>query len=230
MRKFCALCGKITEKLLNNLCGECFSKEKEIFKISDINIKICKDCGKIFRRGKWIFYDFDFESAINAALHEELSDKIKFIEPIDTYTFSYTFDSNFIKLILKVYINDIELRYEKDLNLKINITYCPDCIKKRGKYYEAILQIRGAFDRNIVKFIEEKLNEMRIYDGKAFISQIKELKEGIDLYIGSRNAGRKIARMLKKMGAKISESKKLYGRRDGKEIYRYTICIRFVER
>ncbi len=227
MRRFCAVCGKVTDKLVENLCEECFSKERIIFEIPEIRIKYCKDCGKIFRRGKWIFYDYDPEVSINNAIKDEIMDKIKFKVPIDTYTFSYTTDKDKIKLVLNVYIEDKEIRYEKDLDLKLEVTLCKDCIRKRSKYYEAILQIRGKYDRSIIDFIERKLEEMRIYDGKAFITKIEELKEGVDLYIGSKDAGRKIARIMKKMGAKISESKKLYGRKDGREVYRYSICIRF---
>ena len=58
-------------------------------------------------------------------------------------------------------------------------------------------------------------------DRLAFIAKTIQLKEGLDLYVGTVKAAKRIVRALvREMGVNFSDSAKLVGRRDGKDIYR----------
>jgi len=63
----------------------------------------------------------------------------------------------------------------------------------------------------------------------AFIARVEELKEGIDIYMGSLSAARKIANeLIKRFNGSTGESHKLMGldRDTGKRIFRTTVSVR----
>jgi len=62
---------------------------------------------------------------------------------------------------------------------------------------------------------------------KDFISKERKLKGGLDVYVSSMECGRRISRQIvKKLGGSFSESRKLYGRKDGRNIYRVSFSVR----
>ena len=64
-------------------------------------------------------------------------------------------------------------------------------------------------------------------DRLAFIAKTIQLREGLDLYVGTVKAAKRIVRALvREMGGNFSDSSKLVGRRDGKDIYRVTFVVR----
>ncbi|MEM0379211.1 MAG: NMD3-related protein [Nanopusillaceae archaeon] len=52
-KRFCANCGRETEKLIENLCESCYNKIKNGKKLVR-KVKICKYCGKYFYKNKII--------------------------------------------------------------------------------------------------------------------------------------------------------------------------------
>ena len=90
------------------------------------------------------------------------------------------------------------------------------------QYFEAIIQLRGSDDEifsEVVKDIEKE---------KAIISKVKEIKQGVDLYISSKKAVIKVGKKLKKkFGGVIKISNKVHSRdRDTqKDIKRLTLCF-----
>jgi len=61
----------------------------------------------------------------------------------------------------------------------------------------------------------------------AFISKVKELREGIDIYVGSAKVGKQISkRIVREFGGTFSESAKLVGHKDGKNQYRISYAVR----
>lgn len=89
---------------------------------------------------------------------------------------------------------------------------CPSCAKKSAGYFEAILQVR------------EK--DPLIVPGERDVSDVKESKMGVDFYMKSVATARQIARRYKKRGYVIKESEKLFGKKDGKDIYRVSFSVK----
>ncbi len=177
-KKFCFLCGKETEKLINGYCEDCYSKKFPLEK-KKLVLKICKICGKMNYRNKW------------------------------------TKDIGNIRENVKM--GKIDLTFEN--------TQCPDCSRKFGGYYEAILQLRGEFPEDILDFIDKVVSKHSDRTGAYF--RIEKIKEGINLYIGSKSIANKLAKILKDMKFEIKKSYKLVTKRDGKEIYRTVIVARY---
>ncbi len=60
-----------------------------------------------------------------------------------------------------------------------------------------------------------------------FITKEIAMKEGLDLYVSSMECGRRISRgVVERLGGSFSESSKLYGRKDGRDIYRVSFSVR----
>ncbi|ASJ16526.1 Nonsense-mediated mRNA decay NMD3 like protein [Thermococcus chitonophagus] len=118
----------------------------------------------------------------------------------------------------------------------IRQTVCPRCQKFLAGYYEAILQVRVE-DREftkeereeITKLVQEKVDEIMQRDRMGFIQDTIEKEEGIDFYMGSTSAARKLANAIReKYGGVISEAYELVGldRQTSKEVYRTSVTIR----
>jgi nonsense-mediated mRNA decay protein 3 len=112
------------------------------------------------------------------------------------------------------------------------------CSRESGGYFEAIIQIRaaGRFPteeerRRCSAIARDSMESMRKKgDRLAFISEALELKEGIDLYMGSMNASRQVCRLIiNELGGSFSESPTLVGMKDGKNLYRITFAMRLPE-
>jgi nonsense-mediated mRNA decay protein 3 len=64
-------------------------------------------------------------------------------------------------------------------------------------------------------------------EGDSFVTRIEEVRGGIDFYIGSSNDGRALATTLaKRHGTRVTETSKLVGRKDGKDLVRMTFLVR----
>jgi nonsense-mediated mRNA decay protein 3 len=97
---------------------------------------------------------------------------------------------------------------------------------KNSGYRQAILQLRTRFNEKILKEIERIVkNEKK--DFYSFISRIEEKKEGIDVFLGSKNVAYKILKFLEKnYKIEYKISKKLVGMKKGKRVYLHTISIK----
>jgi NMD protein affecting ribosome stability and mRNA decay len=90
-----------------------------------------------------------------------------------------------------------------------------------GGYYEAIIQLRGRPER-VRRWRKELTEELLKY---TFISGIEDLKEGVDIKVGS---SRQALSLIKDLGFRdYLITKKLWGLKEGKRVYRTTFALRF---
>ena len=139
------------------------------------------------------------------------------------------------KLKVRVDVDGVTVDREGRARVKTRRSLCDSCSRAAGSYYEATIQFR-ARDRKpdskeIEKFVEiiyPIIDEQRERgDQKSFVTDVYELKEGVDFLIGSAKVARRIAtRIASEFGADIIETSTLAGRKDGRELYRITISIK----
>jgi len=199
----CIKCGKATE--IGLFCTSCYVPNIKIPK--KINIKRCKHCLRYFIDNKW-------QTLSQLELEEQLSKKIKG----DIKEAFINIDNKEVIVVIEGKTRDVE--YTMPINIEIENVTCPECSKKRGSYYEAIIQLRGERERvqNLAFLIYNKLSK------KTFITKTAFLKEGIDIYVGSSKA---VLEFLHNAGIKgYKLSKKLHTAKQGKRLYRLTILIR----
>ncbi len=223
----CASCGRESEY---SICGSCLAERVDvIFSPPVIEVIRCSRCGD-FKLDRWVHTTL--EEALehhlfrSLSVHEEFQvDDIHF-EPVGDEIGRY-------RLYISGMLRDHHLTHESTFEVRLRRIACEKCSRQAGGYYEAILQIRA--DRRKLKDEEiERITEIvenavlrERNNPKAFISKIDVKKEGIDIYLGDRNLGQKLSRIIsREMGAETKESSKIAGREDGRDFYRFTYLVR----
>lgn len=213
---------------------EWLKRINEYISIVKQSITICKDCGAVKLKGKWIHDDLIRILKDNEVYFIRRSINIK--EPLRVIGQPQVLEVNVhkTKAVLKVSMN-IAINERKLTNLviniplKINLGLCPRCIAQRGKAYKAIIQIRVEDHKKDPKTISKELLRKLPQDIKKEIVEIKETKDGVDFYIYDIGIARYIAKYAnREYGALIKESYKLISRKpDGHINSRLTISLRF---
>ncbi len=199
----CPLCGaREGEKpFIGPVCVDCY-KLKCTFP-SQVYLDVCSHCGKVRLYGKWV-------DATDEMIEKWVLKRCKGKDKPVAY------DEERSTLIFEIEGR----RIERSLKIRWNKKVCPQCCKISGGYYEAIVQLRGSKHR-VKKWLRRLLYLLR---KRTFISQVEELKEGIDIYVGESKA---VVAVLKDLGFKYEISRKLHTMKQGKRLYRTTFLLRF---
>lgn len=133
-----------------------------------------------------------------------------------------------VPLRVKAEIKGVEIEERGEIAVSLKRGTCERCSRITGGYYAGIVQIRA--DDRIPSDEELTMAEEIAYSGLGdadFISKETKLKEGLDIYVSSMECGRRISRQIvKKLGGGFSESRKLYGKKDGRNVYRVSFSVR----
>lgn len=236
--KFCIKCG--TEKnLVNELCLDCFKEETSLLKdLKEIKVVICDSCNKYMNRNSWREgFSKDPRKNIKKIVSEFIENKTIISSDAEIKEMDINVDVNEsakftngsllnveAKLDVIGTIGNVELEEGYTIPLKIRFSTCNICKKKGANYYEAKIQIRPKNER-VLKFIKSYCKTKNL-----FISKIVEEKYGYDVYLSAQKEARNLGNLLKrKFKGELTESKKIFGKRDGQDIFRATIVLRLEE-
>jgi nonsense-mediated mRNA decay protein 3 len=230
--KFCPKCGKKTDELFDSLCKECFINRTRLIEADlKVSISVCKNCGGYFK-GK---EKTSIEEAVADSVKKEIRKKYGYGGRVEIKGLRKELkaDENraSVFLVAKAEIKGVEIEERGEVEVILKQETCERCSRIAGGYYEGIVQIRA---ENRIPTEEELVMAEKIaYSsvGEAdFVSKERKLKEGVDVYVSSMECGRRISRQIvKKLGGVFSESRKLYGRKDGRNIYRVSFSVRLPE-
>lgn len=236
----CPSCGKeinrdskiqspnLSDKRATRLCDECFIEETQILNSPNrLEIEICKLCTSYKDKGEWKSGNPEEKVALNTV--EEALKVHSEAEKVEVGLFlEEEGDDYIISCNLSAEVRDIPVSEEEKIKINVNRVTCPACSKAKGGYYESIVQVR-AKDRKIQE--SEKKRALKIAseivekNTESFISKVKEEDGGIDIYMGTNEAGKEIARRLGEYGS-VSSSASLIGEEGGERIYRVTYSVR----
>ena len=202
----CPRCGKTSDEkgFIDAFCVDCYEFRLRLPR--GIRIGVCKRCGRMELQGKW-------QQMNRKKISEYIAGKCKGdftgaeYDP-DLGVCSFTFEKG-----------GKQVTVQRPIDAEKETTMCPDCNRSSGGYFEAIVQLRG--DAEKVERQAQRL--VKQLTRKTFISKVEEMHGGLDLYIGSSKA---TAAILQEMGFKPTVSRKLFGKREGKNLYRVTYAIR----
>ncbi|MHC1631820.1 MAG: 60S ribosomal export protein NMD3 [Methanotrichaceae archaeon] len=234
LNSVCPRCGRSSRI---GLCDQCRLESMILLDCSDrIEVILCSICGAQLIQGKWQLVsspieDLVFEAAKNAIkVHKDIEN------PQVTLTINQKNATQyFVEVSLTGEFEGLIAKEECSMIVTVRRIACDRCSRMAGRYYEAIVQIRGK-DRlpsqqelNECTQIAGLQTEKSLDNGDqmSFIQDIKKVKGGIDIVVGSTQQGRHIAKsILDKFGGRIQESYKLIGRKEGKDVYRTNILVR----
>lgn len=229
--KFCPKCGKDTDSLFNGLCKECFLKAAKPAELpAEISFEHCRNCLKIKLKGKWLSFEPELLSEL--VLQNLKSRKLdSFKASVDLFEKEKGWKA-LVRVAGKIGKNILEFSLETFLKPKTVL--CDACMKVSSDYYEATIQIR--FEKRPSQDVIERvlsecvsfLNELKKQDSLAQIVKAKELKNGLDVLVGSRRAAKQLAEFLaRKSSQKPVVSSTLAGvDRKGHDWSRFTYCVR----
>ncbi len=228
---FCVECGA-EGPVYESLCANCFRKRYPVVTAVEVlDVARCDSCGSFRLRSGWSKVDREL------VLPQLLRDAMPPLPPYERVGFTQVAreeDANNLAVTVKAVGRFRDLAPVQDFHLRVRIkpSLCDACQKQRGRYYEGILQVRGE-DRELTPgevravrtFVVARVD--RSESTEAFVSRIEEIHGGLDFYLSKNSLAKGIARdVAGAFGGIVSASPKLYGQKEGREIYRVTALVR----
>lgn len=201
-----------------------------------MEVTVCPTCGSLLEGGRWRPSDSSDDDLIRHAVLKAVSVHHDLENPHIDLRLSQRGATRFLAaLSLSGRFREIEIAESCQIPVRLQRQACERCSRIAGKYFEGIVQIRRSgdppekADLDEVAEIAVSLAESgyRRGDPLSFIQEIKEVRGGIDIVVGSTQLARHIAKAtVQRLGGGLKESAKIAGCRDGREIYRTTILVR----
>ncbi|MCI4364650.1 MAG: 60S ribosomal export protein NMD3 [Thermoplasmata archaeon] len=236
--EFCVVCGATGRVLVDGTCAECaIDRTRLVSAAPRVVVTICPTCGARPKGTRW-------EGAGSSSLltSEDLTPHLRVhpeagLRRVDWEEVSHTPTVREYEGQARVGFRGAERMIRVPLSVRIDHRTCPDCSRKSGRYFTATLQLRGPAEGPTEKSpalrarLETEWN--RLYqearpDWRRAVSWLEPLPEGWDCFFTDTLAARAMAKLAKqRFGASLKESATLFGRKDGRDIYRVTFCLRF---
>ena len=229
---FCVECGA-DGPVYQGVCASCFAKKHALVEPPrNVDVPRCARCGAFHFRGGWSRVDLDL------AIPQLLREQVKTLAPFEHVTFTHVAreeDANNYLLTVKAAGRFEDLRQVQDFHVRLRMkpSVCDTCAKQDGRYFEGILQVR-ADGRDLTPQETRAVRTMvlaRVERGRDeagdFVSRTEEIHGGLDFYLSTNALGTRLAKeVADAFGGVTSASPKLYGQREGKEVYRVTALVR----
>ena len=228
---FCVECGA-EGPVYQGVCAACFAKKHPLVEPpAHLDVPRCQQCGSFHFRSGWSRVDLDL------AIPQLLRERVRALPPFEHVAFTHVAreeDANNYLLTVKASGRFEDLHQVQDFHVRLRIkpSVCDTCAKQAGRYYEGILQVR-AEDRDLTPAEARAVRTLvlsrveRNRDAGEFISRTEDIHGGLDFYVSTNGLGTRLAKeVADAFGGAITASPKLFGQRQGKEIYRVTTLVR----
>jgi nonsense-mediated mRNA decay protein 3 len=236
--EFCVVCGTTGRPLVDGVCAECAADRTRLLSAPKrAEVTICPHCGARKRGAHW-----EGAGSSPVLTGDDLS---PFLEvPDEVGVRRITWEETSVTPTVREFVGRARVRFrgvERDVEVPLSVrtvhATCPECSRRSGRYYTAVLQLRGPAEGPSEKAVALRarldqewtrlVREMRP-DWRKAVSWREELPEGWNCFFTDTLAARSVARLAKvRFGASIKESSSLVGRKDGVDVYRVTFCLRF---
>lgn len=251
MKRFCYRCGALEVEhgpLIKGLCQRCFAEENRLLRApAQLEVVVCGRCGAHMLGNKWhqagegdAISEAARATALSAIRITDLSPHgTKLLRPQEAPNVALSILPRLKEGVIEVRASGkvhefqtVPSTDEARITFKLKRRTCDVCSLKSARHHEAILQVRGESGKKkrseIRAVLEQFADDASKRDKKAFVSQIEELKEGLDFYVNPANLARQMASLLKSnFGAEVKATKKLIGQtRDGRKKFRFSVLAR----
>jgi len=223
------------EAVTGSMCGECYGRRSKLISLErSMNFTYCPTCSSDYNRGGWCYFD-----KMDDRIDERIMEKLEVDQNFNTNNIELAhriFDKHRREVKVKVTgsVGRAQLNEAESTTVFIKSEQCLRCSRKAGGYFESIVQIRHDKDARslrrlteIIQFIQDEIQRQGVKDRSSFISEIEEVRGGVDLYLSKISDARRIASALSiDMGVPIKESSSVVSKRDGRDIRRVTFALR----
>lgn len=223
----------------SQLCDGCYFDEFDLVDAPDeLVVRICSRCGAVKRGEQWVdvgaedYTDVAIEETTEVlGIHVDAADVQWMVEPeqIDQNT-----------ILMHCYFTGVmretSIEAEHDVRVRFSRETCTRCSRIAGDYYASTVQVRGEdrtpTDEETNRAIEIARSFIAEHeatgDRNAFISEISDGREGVDIRLSTTQLGRSVAdRIQREFGGTVTDSQRLITEdEDGNEVYRVTYAVR----
>lgn len=239
---FCVVCGKETplDELRRGECPSCYLEKNVLVTLKDhVDVEVCVHCHARKRGEVWVEGHGSLEPVVQDAVREAVEFAKVVERPRIVLDVQPEDERNFTVLVRASGVAE-GVPFEKDLRTRSrtkNAT-CVRCSRIQGGYYEAIVQIRASKrgiekdEMRTLKALASRFIERIVAEGdrNAFVLRDEEVDRGLDVYMGTTNAGRMLAKQISvEFGGKVTEHAKTVGQKDGLDLVRMTFAVRLPE-
>lgn len=222
-----------------DLCDDCYFEQFELVDAPDrIDVRVCSQCGAVYRGRRWIdvgardYTDVAIEEVSEAIrVHVDADDIAWQIEPEEVGPNTIRMHCSFTGVVRG---KPVEERVT--IPVKIARQTCTRCGRIAGDYYASTVQIRAAERRprreereRAKEIANEVVADMEATgDRNAFVTDVSETDDGVDVKVSTTKIGKKIAnRVVEEFGGTVGDSETLVTEdEDGNEVYRVTYAVR----
>lgn len=230
----CLRCGK-REQFADNICENCILETvKPIQAKPVVHGTVCPTCNRIQKGGSWEECAGNLPDAACQIAFDSLMVDSSVRSPHIEISVDHG-DSNTYKISAETRSNYKGVFVEQNLSVEVRITQsqCSFCSKQSGNYFEAILQIRGLEGlsdseiEDLLYFIEDKIEKTSLKDPNVFITKKEKVRGGYDYYLGDNTFAKQFSQKLHEIyGGEHKWSSSLFGRKEGRDVYRHTYLVR----
>ena len=221
------------------LCDACYFEEFDLVDAPEkIEVRVCARCGAVHKGNRWV--DIGAEDYTDIAV-EQVSEALGVhvdADAVDWQVAPEQLDKNNIRMHAEFsgLVRETPVTEQVAVPVRIARQTCKRCGKIAGGSFASVVQLRAEerdpTDDEIErakKIAEEYVADREATgDRNAFITEKKELPEGLNMKISTNQMGHGIAkRITAQLGGSYSDSKRLITEdEDGQKLYRMTYAIR----
>ena len=244
---FCPQCGDPIERDATHpaegvddpICDECYLSEYDLVDAPDrVEVRVCSRCGAVHRGNRWV--DVGAEDYTDVAI-EAVTEALGVHVGAESVSWQVTpeqVDETTIRMHCQFsgVLRGTPVTEEVVVPVKIGRETCRRCGQIAGGSYAATVQVRardrtpdGSETDRSVEIAEAYIADREDSgDRNAFISEINEVEEGVDVKVSTTQVGRAIAdRIVRELGGTVSESRRLITEdEDGERVYRMSYAAR----
>ena len=238
---FCVVCGKETdEELRGGVCAACYLEKNALATVKDhVDLEVCVHCharkrGEIWMEGHGSFGPIVEDAVREAVQFEKVVERPKLdldVRAEDERNFS-------VAIRARGVAEGVPFDKQLSTRSRVKNATCLRCSRVQGGYYESIVQVRAArremdkAEKRAIKAMASKFIERVVSEGdrNAFVLRDEDADRGLDIYMGTTNSGRMLAKQIAtEYGGKTTEHAKTVGQKDGLDLIRMTFAVRLPE-
>jgi NMD protein affecting ribosome stability and mRNA decay len=206
--KHCPICNRSSAEVrfYGEFCEEHAAKKLKEKLVSEVPVIVCRDCGRMKVAGKFVPENKENMQRLLASVYKP-------------YLVSLINSGNGIARIIVRDESHYGIEVEHNAHLKFERILCDDDIRKRGGYYEAVVQFRGEIGK-----VSRAAASLQRYleDNGAFVTRVEEKEYGVDIFTSDKEA---VVSFITARHFKWKGSFELHGEKRGRRLYRNTYFI-----
>jgi len=221
-----------------DLCDDCYFDDFDLVAAPDrVEVQVCAECGAVHRGNRWVDVDArDYTDVAVDAVSEELGVHLDARE-VSWEVRPEQVDETTIRMHCRFQgvVRGTVREETVVVSVKIGRGTCSRCGRIAGGSFAATVQVRAADREPTPEELEGAEEIAREYvadredagDRNAFITEVGETDDGLNVKVSTTQIGRAIAeRIVRRFGGTVNDSRRLITEEDGERVYRMAYVAR----